>query len=214
MELIVVIAIMAILAAVAVVSFNIYIQKAKEANDEEYRSNVEYFAKLEATEHQFKLEEVKLQDVVDGPEDIILKVELPSGQVVEYSHSDEDYGQIIRDIFDAVGPWTFSYACDHANCEKTITPANCQENEFYSYSCAPHILIEVPNTASDSKHVINQADIAEILKDIEKSEKVGKYKNGTCFVECQQCGNLVPCVESAMGWVPGNQVDGSETEGE
>jgi prepilin-type N-terminal cleavage/methylation domain-containing protein len=73
-ELIVVIAIMAILAAVAVVSFSVYIQKAKEANDLEYESNVKYFAQLAATEHQFVLDDVELEDIVDGPEDIKLVI--------------------------------------------------------------------------------------------------------------------------------------------
>ena len=180
-ELIVVIAIMAILAAVAVVSFNIYIQKAKETNDAEYRSNVEYFAKLEATEHQFKLDEVELEDVVDGPEDIILWIELPSGQLLDVSYADEDYAQIIQDIFNAVGPWTFSYACDHSQGTLTTAAADCLIGARDVWSCCGKEE-NVSDQKNPNNHRTNEKPTDSELEDADKT-KDGKYY----ILECQWC---------------------------
>ena len=96
-ELIVVIAIMAILAAVAVVSFSVYFQKAHDATDLEYQSNVEYAANLIATEHQFELKDVELEDVVDGPEDIKLIVYNPLTGENEY-YTYETHPDILQEI--------------------------------------------------------------------------------------------------------------------
>ena len=107
-ELIVVIAIMAILAAVAVVSFSIYIEKAHESNDNQYLSNVKYFATLSATEHQFELVRIEVSQIVDGPEDIKLWIkDLSTGEVKRYTWEDEKYRPIIEEIYNAVGNWEF-----------------------------------------------------------------------------------------------------------
>ena len=131
-ELIVVIAIMAILAAVAVASYSIYIQKAKDASDDAYQKNAEYAANLVATEHQFELVEVELDDVVDGPEDIKLIVKTPDGE--EY-YTYETHPDIMQEIYDIIGDWTFSYACDHTNCSKEEVPATCMAEGYIKYSC-------------------------------------------------------------------------------
>ena len=141
-ELIVVIAIMAILAAVAVVSFSVYIQKAHDATDLEYQSNVEYAANLIATEHQFELKDVELEDVVDGPEDIKLIVYNPITGEDEY-YTYETHPDIIQEIYDIVGDWTFSYACDHANCSKEELPATCLEPGYVKYSCGKEEILPI-----------------------------------------------------------------------
>lgn len=137
-ELIVVIAIMAILAAVAVVSFSVYIQKAKEANDLEYESNVKYFAQLAATEHQFVLDDVELEDIVDGPEDIklVIIVDPDTGETATVTYNDKEYKDIIQEIYDAVGDWTFSYAHDHTACSVIETKeGTCTTPGYIKYSC-------------------------------------------------------------------------------
>lgn len=137
-ELIVVIAIMAILAAVAVVSFSVYIQKAKEANDLEYESNVKYFAQLAATEHQFVLDDVELEDIVDGPEDIklVVVVDPITGETATVTYNDKEYKDIIQEIYDAVGDWTFSYAHDHTACSVIETKeGTCTTPGYIKYSC-------------------------------------------------------------------------------
>lgn len=109
-ELIVVIAIMAILAAVAVVSFSMYIEKAHESNDEQYMSNVEYFAQLSVTEHQREILGVHVEKIVDGPEDIKLLVKDPeSGNTVIYTYEGGDavLDKIILEIYQGVGDWEF-----------------------------------------------------------------------------------------------------------
>ena len=144
-ELIVVIAIMAILAAVAVVSFSIYIEKAQDAADLEYQSNVEYAANLIATEHQFELEGVELEDVVDGPEDIKLIVYNPLTGESEY-YTYETHPDILQEIYDIVGDWTFSYACDHTNCSKEEKLATCLEEGYIKYSCGKEEVLPIdPN---------------------------------------------------------------------
>ena len=198
-ELIVVIAIMAILAAVAVVSFNIYIQRAKEANDEEYRSNVEYFAILEATEHQFELagDKVVLEDIVDGPEDIKLVVAEPSGQVIEYSYSDEAYKDIILDIFNAVGKWTFSYACDHAGAPKTEVEANCVEGKHLLYSCCDY-----------KEYISNEID-PDNHAPVSDEEKASAEPNadGFYYIYCEWCKRYIPYNKNPdLGFVPAGSV--------
>lgn len=124
-ELIVVIAIMAILAAVAVVSFSIYIEKAHESNDNQYLSNVKYFATLSATEHQFELVRIEVSQIVKGPEDIKLWIkDLSTGEVKRYTWEDEKYRPIIEEIYNAVGNWEF-----HKLVEET-TPEEDPEIEF------------------------------------------------------------------------------------
>ena len=194
-ELIVVIAIMAILAAVAVVSFNIYIQKAKEANDEEYRSNVEYFALLEATEHQFELygDKVVLEDIVDGPEDIKLIVAEPSGQVIEYTIADEAYAEIIQDIFNAVGKWTFSYACLHEGAAKTTVPANCVDGEHLLYSCCGHKEY-ISHETNDNNH----APVSD-----EEKAAAPKHEDGYYHIYCKWCHSIVLYAEDpTLGLAP------------
>lgn len=108
-ELIVVIAIMAILAAVAVVSFSIYIEKAHESNDDQYMSNVKYFAQLSATEHQREVLGIHVEKIVDGPEDIKLLVKDSEGNEVYYTYDNGDavLDKIILEIYQGVGDWEF-----------------------------------------------------------------------------------------------------------
>lgn len=108
-ELIVVIAIMAILAAVAVVSFSIYIEKAHESNDDQYMSNVKYFAQLSATEHQREIVGIHVEKIVDGPEDIKLLVKDSEGNTVSYMYESGDavLDKIILEIYQGVGDWEF-----------------------------------------------------------------------------------------------------------
>lgn len=73
-ELIVVIAIMAILAAVAVVGYSVYVDRARDAADEQYLADVVYQAELFAIENQIELQQVVVAPEVDGPEDILLIV--------------------------------------------------------------------------------------------------------------------------------------------
>lgn len=73
-ELIVVIAIMAILAAVAVVGYSVYVERARDAADEQYLADVVYQAELFAIENQIELQQVVVAPEVDGPEDILLIV--------------------------------------------------------------------------------------------------------------------------------------------
>ena len=105
-ELIVVIAIMAILATVAVIGFSAYIQKARNAADTEYISNVVYFAELFATEHQVGIESVHLpKDKVDSVDDIKIWVIDPvTGEPVLKDHTELPW---IQDIYDGVGDWEF-----------------------------------------------------------------------------------------------------------
>lgn len=149
-ELIVVIAIMAILAAVAVVSFSVYIQKAHDATDIEYQSNLEYAAKLIATEHQLELRKpyVDTEDVVDGPEDIKLIVYNPITGEDEY-YTYETHPDIIQEIYDIVGDWTFSYACDHSNCSKEEVPATCLTEGYIKYSCGKEEILPIDSDAHD-----------------------------------------------------------------
>ena len=147
-ELIVVISIMAILAAVAVVSFSVYIQKAHDATDLEYQSNVEYAANLIATEHQFELKDVELEDVIDGPEDIKLIVYNPLTEENEY-YTYETHPDILQEIYDIVGDWTFSYACDHANCSKEERLASCIEEGYIKYSCGREEILPIDPDAHD-----------------------------------------------------------------
>ena len=189
-ELIVVIAIMAILAAVAVASFSIYIKKAQEANDEEYRSNVEYFALLEATEHQFNLYDVVISDSgVSGPQDIHLMVEESNGQIVESTYEDEAYAQIILDIFNAVGDWTFSDACNHANGTITQIEANCKEPAHNWYSCCEKVVytsteVDLSKHPKPNDTVIQNAD---------------KDEDGYYVVVCELCGIPVPYAMNEWG---------------
>ena len=138
-ELIVVIAIMAILATVAVVSYSIYIEKAQEESDRQYKENVEYIAQLLATEHQFVLDRVQLNDVVDGPEDITLIVLDPvTGEKDTYTYDDEEYREVIQEIYDAVGDWEFivlKQECNHKNCTIVSNTATCLDPGECTYSC-------------------------------------------------------------------------------
>lgn len=139
-ELIVVIAIMAILAAVAVASYSIYIQKAKDASDDAYKKNAEYAANLVATEHQFELVEVELEDFVDGPEDIKLIVKNSNGEEVDYTY--DSHPDILKEIYDIIGNWTFSDACDHANCGVLENvPATCMQDGYIKYGCLKVVTI-------------------------------------------------------------------------
>lgn len=136
-ELIIVIAIMAILAAIAVASYSIYIQRAQDAADNEYKSNAEYAANLVATEHQLDVGdgklEVELEDVVDGPEDITLVVKYPDGSEKRYDN--DSHSDVMKEIYDIIGNWTFSDACDHSTCVKTVVPATCSDPGRITYSC-------------------------------------------------------------------------------
>ena len=186
-ELIVVIAIMAILAAVAVVSFNVYIQKAKEANDEEYRSNVEYFATLEATEHQFELigDKVVLENIVDGPEDIKLVIKKPTGQVetIGYDASKQDdlYNNVILDIYNAVGDWTFSDACEHEGATKTKVEACCVEGEHLLYSCCGYKEYISRELSDDNHEPITEQD-----------KQSAREIDGYYYIKCDWCGYDIP----------------------
>ena len=168
-ELIVVIAIMAILAAVAVASYSIYIQKANDAADNEYKSNAEYAATLVATEHQFELVEVELEDVVNGTEDIVLIVKNPNGEEERYTH--KTHPDIIQEIYDIIGDWTFSYACDHSSCEKTVIPATCSKPGSVQYSCG---YVEEGEDINPDAHVWGQ--------------KVWTEDLSAFSVECTECG--------------------------
>ena len=187
-ELIVVIAIMAILAAVAVVSFSIYIEKAQEASDAEYRSNVEYFATLEATEHQFELygDKIELEDIVDGPEDIKLVISTSTGQIitVEYDlvNGDALYNGVILDIYNAVGDWTFSYACDHEGATKTQGDACCNEGAYLQYSCCGYKEY-ISNEVDPNKH-----------EPISPEEKANAVPNpdGYYYIHCDWCQRDIP----------------------
>ncbi len=188
-ELIVVIAIMAILAAVAVVSFNVYIQKAKDANDNEYRSNVEYFAMLEATEHQFELigDKVVLENIVDGPEDIKLVIKKPTGQVdtVVYDPSKEDdlYNEVILDIYNAVGDWTFSYACDHEGATIAQVEACCVDGKYLLYSCCGH----KEYISRDLDH-----DNHKPITDEDKKKAMENPTDDYYYIHCDWCGSDIP----------------------
>ena len=126
-ELIVVIAIMAILAAVAVVSFSIYIEKAHESNDNQYLSNLKYFAMLSATEHQYELVRVEVAQVVDGPEDIKLWVIDPETKepvLYTYGSGNDVLDKMILEIYQGVGDWTFHNLVDEeeGETEEEILP--------------------------------------------------------------------------------------------
>lgn len=171
-ELIVVIAIMAILAAVAVVSFSVYIQKAHDATDAEYQSNLEYAAKLIAAEHQLELKKpyVEAEDVVDGPEDIKLIVYNPITGEDEY-YTYETHPDIIQEVYDIVGDWTFSYAHDHSTCSVIETKeGTCTDTGFVKYSCGKEETLPIdPKNHSWGK----------------KYEAPG---TGVEFAECTKCG--------------------------
>ena len=169
-ELIVVIAIMAILAAVAVVSFSIYIQKAQEARDLEYESNVNYFAQLAATEHQFTLDDVELEDVVDGPEDIKLII-VVDGETVTVTYEDEEYRDIIQEIYNGVGDYTFSDAHDHTTCSVIETKeSTCTTSGYIKYSCGKEEKLPV----DPESHLWGA--------------KTEAGDTGVEFAECTECG--------------------------
>lgn len=116
-ELIVVIAIMAILASVAVVSYSVYIDRANEAVDREYISNVIYRVKLFALEYGIGVEEIVIAPEVDGPEDIQLIIGWKeNGDPIYY----EDYTDENRnEIYDSVGNHVMSG--DHSNYDPNVS---------------------------------------------------------------------------------------------
>ncbi|MBE6675665.1 MAG: type II secretion system protein [Ruminococcaceae bacterium] len=176
-ELIVVISIMAILAAIAVVSFSIYIDKAHEANDIQYRTNLGRIAQLIATEHQIDLVEPVPESVVDGPEDIKLKVVDPvTGAIVEHiydKNNESEYNDIILEIYNAVGDWTFSDACDHTKCSLVDSKSpTCTEPGYEKYDCGR----EVTYPQNPNNHVWGDKQWTD---------------DGTAFsVQCTACGVL------------------------
>ena len=94
---------MIVRSSFAVVSFSIYIDRANDAADFEYLSNLTYFAELYAIENQIGLDSVVVSEHgVKGPKDIGLWV-IVSGK--------EDpvllTGDKIQEIYDAVGDWEF-----------------------------------------------------------------------------------------------------------
>ena len=100
-ELIVVIAIMAILVGVAVPVYTSYIDKAQKAADEQYLSEVVYAAQLFAAENGLVLEKIAIAPVVKAD----------TKQGIELFAKDGDTVYRVEDLsalYDMVGGYTFS----------------------------------------------------------------------------------------------------------
>ena len=100
-ELIVVIAIMAILVGVAVPVYTSYIEKAQKASDEQYLSDVVYSAQLFAAENGLILDKLAI-----APE-----VKADTQQGIELFAKDGDRVYRVEDLsalYDMVGGYTFS----------------------------------------------------------------------------------------------------------
>ena len=97
-ELIVVIAIMAILVGVAVPVYTSYIEKAQKASDEQYLADVVYAAQLFAAENGLELDKIAVAPVVKADTKQGIEVFLKDGTRVND----------LTDLYAMVGGYTFS----------------------------------------------------------------------------------------------------------
>ena len=162
-ELIVVIAIMAILASIAVVSFSVYIDKAHQAADEEYYSNVFYRVELFRQEHQLPWNpgsEVIISPIVDAEakDGIWVKIVMDDGtekwfygeslaEIYEFAGSYESYGAEDKEFERPVPPEGTNppqpgdgggggeNACKHADYDTVEVEGTCVSQGYIEYTC-------------------------------------------------------------------------------
>ena len=136
-ELIVVIAIMAILVGVAVPVYTSYIEKAQETVDDQYLSDVVYVAQLYAAEKGLELESIAVAPVVD----------VTAGQGIELFLTGGVRVEDLSELYAMLGDHTFKDA-DTSNVHY-YTPSAPKEDE----------------EAEEHDHVFEEAVPATCLQD-------------------------------------------------
>lgn len=123
-ELIVVIAIMAILVGVAVPVYTSYIEKAQEAADQQYLSGVVKSAQLFAAEHGLELERIAIAPVVNAE----------GGQGIELYLKDNVRVEDLSELYAMVGSYNTDTPYEHYYQASTTQPdpgtGNCSEHDW------------------------------------------------------------------------------------
>lgn len=202
-ELIVVIAIMAILAAVAVVGYSVYIDRARDAADEQYLADVVYQAELFAIENQIGLQQVVVAPEVDGPEDILLIVGWDgAGNPIYYTGDTSEIWQAVGNatLQGGLNNGTFvpgqpeivepeqtvpgAESCEHTDCEVETVPSTCKTHGTVTTTCT--------DPACDYKKVEKLP-----LGDHAYPPQPNAVQGGFAYYVCADCGKII--IESTGG---------------
>lgn len=200
MELIVVIAIMAILAAAAVVGYSVYIDRARDAADEQYLADVVYQAELFAIENQIGLQQVVVAPEVDGPEDILLIVGWDgAGNPIYYTGDTSEIWQAVGNatLQGGLNNGTFvpgqpeieipdevqGTAHTHTKHVETV-PSTCKTHGTVTTTCT--------DPACDYKKVEKQP-----LGDHAYPPQPNAVQGGFAYYVCADCGKII--IESTGG---------------
>ncbi len=122
-ELIVVIAIMAILVGVAVPVYTSYVEKAQESADQQYLSGVVNAAQLFAAEHGLELDRIAIAPVVDAQ----------AGKGIELYLKDDVRAEDLSELYAMVGSYNTDTPYEHY-----YQPDSSQPNQGTG-SCEKHL---------------------------------------------------------------------------
>ena len=181
-ELIVVIAIMAILVGVAVPVYNSYITRAQETADADYLSNVSHAAQLFAAEHGLELKAIWVAP------------EVTESAGIELILSDGSRYTVLDDLYAMVGSYKFKSITD-AQSVDYYTPTDPSEPpvaEGHEHDFS--VVVEAPTCVKDGTNKCSKCETTTTV-----SATGHKYSEANVTY----VGNLrfYPCIHDGCGYV-------------